>query len=410
MFPDHQLQAVQATPASSIRRAHVPPAVWALGLVSLLMDMSSELVHSLLPLFLVTVLGASATTLGLIEGIAESTAMIVKVFSGTLSDAFRRRKPLVVAGYGLAALAKPLFAIASTVDLVFLARFLDRIGKGIRGAPRDALIHDVTPPEVRGAAFGLRQSLDTVGAVAGPLLAIALLAAFAGDIRSVLWFAVLPALAAVVLLVLGVREPVVERAAPRARARALFTGIARLPPAFWAVTTIGAVLTLARFSEAFLLLRAQDVGMVLTVVPVVMVAMSLVYSLAAYPVGILSDRVGRAGLLGLGLAVLIGADVVLATAAGPWTVLLGAGLWGLHMGLTQGILSAMVADTALREVSGSAFGIFNLASGIALLLASVIAGVLWDTLGPAATFFAGAGFSLAALIGLFGMRALFPRR
>ena len=395
-------------PNPPLQRARVPSAVWALGLVSLLMDMSSELVHSLLPLFLVTVLGASATTLGLIEGVAESAAMIVKVFSGTLSDAFRRRKPLVVLGYGLAAVSKPLFAMASTVGFVFAARFLDRIGKGIRGAPRDALIHDVTPPEVRGAAFGLRQSLDTVGAIAGPLLAMLLLVVLAGDIRGALWFAVLPALASVLVLVLGVREPVVERVAPRARV--LFAGIARLPMAFWAVVIVGAVLTLARFSEAFLLLRAQNVGMALTIVPAVMVAMSLVYSLAAYPIGVLSDRIGRTGLLGLGFVVLIVADVVLGLASGPWVVLLGAALWGLHMGLTQGLLSAMVADTALPELSGSAFGIFYLASGVALLLASVVAGVLWDTFGPAATFFAGAGFTVAALIGLLAMRVSFQRR
>ncbi len=395
-------------PNPPLQRARVPSAVWALGLVSLLMDMSSELVHSLLPLFLVTVLGASATTLGLIEGVAESAAMIVKVFSGTLSDAFRRRKPLVVLGYGLAAVSKPLFAMASTVGFVFAARFLDRIGKGIRGAPRDALIHDVTPPEVRGAAFGLRQSLDTVGAIAGPLLAMLLLVVLAGDIRGALWFAVLPALASVLVLVLGVREPVVERVAPRARV--LFAGIARLPMAFWAVVIVGAVLTLARFSEAFLLLRAQNVGMALTIVPAVMVAMSLVYSLAAYPIGVLSDRIGRTGLLGLGFVVLIVADVVLGLASGPWVVLLGAALWGLHMGLTQGLLSAMVADTAPPELSGSAFGIFYLASGVALLLASVVAGVLWDTFGPAATFFAGAGFTVAALIGLLAMRVSFQRR
>jgi MFS family permease len=389
-------------------RPRVPSAVWALGFVSLLMDASSELVHSLLPLFLVGVLGASATMLGLIEGVAEATAMIVKVFSGTLSDIVRRRKPLVVLGYGLAAVAKPLFALAGTVGLVFTARFLDRIGKGIRGAPRDALIQDVTPPEVRGAAFGLRQSLDTVGAVAGPLLAVALLFLLGGDLRAALWFAVLPAVASVLVLLFAVHEPVVERAA--ARARFQLSGLRRLPAAFWVVVAIGAALTLARFSEAFLILRAQDVGMALTVVPVVMVAMSVVYSLSAYPVGVLSDRVGRGGLLGLGFVVLIIADVVLALAAGPWAVLLGAGLWGLHMGLTQGLLSAMVADTAPRELSGSAFGLFNLASGVALLLASAIAGILWDSLGPAATFAAGAGFTVAALAGLVSMRAFFQRR
>ena len=187
--------------------ARIPSGVWALGFVSLFMDMSSELVHSMLPLLLVTGLGASALALGVIEGVAEATAMIVKVFSGTLSDFLRRRKLLVVAGYGMAALTKPLFALAPTVGWIFTARFLDRVGKGIRGAPRDALIADLTPAEVRGAAFGLRQSLDTVGAVVGPLAAVALLAAFAQDIRLVLWFAAVPAVIAMLILVVAVREP-----------------------------------------------------------------------------------------------------------------------------------------------------------------------------------------------------------
>ena len=385
----------------------IPPAIWALGFVSLLMDASSELVHSLLPLFVVTVLGASVTALGFIEGAAEATAMIVKVFSGTLSDAMRRRKPLVVAGYALAALSKPLFAVATTVGAVFAARFIDRIGKGIRGAPRDALIHDLTPPEVRGAAFGLRQSLDTVGAIIGPLLAVALLALLANDLRLVLWFAVIPAVASVALLLFGVKEPDVRSASTRPKLR--WSMVGRLSPAYWAVVAVGAVLTLARFSEAFLVLRAQDVGMTITLVPVVMMVMSAAYAASAYPAGALSDRVGRLGLLVLGLVALIAADVVLAAAGSTAVMLAGALLWGLHMGLSQGLLAAMVADTAPADVGGSAFGVFNLVSGVALLLASIVAGILWDQFGAPATFLAGAVFAGVALLALLPVRSLLRR-
>ena len=389
-------------------RPRIPAAVWALGFVSLLMDASSELVHSLLPLFLVGVLGASATALGLIEGVAEATAMIVKVFSGTLSDAMRRRKPLVVAGYALAALSKPLFALANTAGLVFGARIIDRLGKGMRGAPRDALINAATPADVRGAAFGLRQSLDTVGAVIGPLLAIAFMLLLAGNVRAVLWVAVIPAVAAVLLLVFGVKEP--ESADQAKRPPPRLSQIRSLSRAYWAVVVIGGVLTLARFSEAFLILRAQDVGLAMSYVPLVMVVMSVVYAGAAYPAGVLSDRISRHGLLIAGLVVLIAANLVLGAANSTAAVLVGAALWGLHMGLSQGLLAAMVGDTAPPELIGSAFGLFNLVSGIALLLASTIAGVLWDARGPDATFYAGAAITLVALAALLLLQRVVRRK
>ncbi len=376
----------------------IPRGVWVLGFVSLFMDVSSEMIHALLPVFLVVTLGASAVTLGVIEGLAEATAQIVKLFSGLLSDRWRNRKGLALLGYGLAAVVKPLFPIAVTPLEVFVARFADRIGKGIRGAPRDALIADITPPELRGAAFGLRQSLDTVGAVLGPLAAIALMVALADDVRGVLWLACIPAGLAVAFLAFGVREPEAPAGAARKPAFNLATG-RLLGRAFWLVAAIGAVMMLARFSEAFLVLKASEAGLAARYVPAVMVVMSVVYALSSYPAGALSDRYGRLGLLAAGLAVLIAADLILATATSVMAVMAGAALWGLHMGLTQGILATLVADTVPEDLRGTGFGAFNLVSGAALLLASVIAGVLWEWAGSEATFLTGAGFAAAALAG-----------
>jgi MFS family permease len=369
------------------------------------MDVSSELVHSLLPVFMVTVLGASMITVGLIEGIAEATAAFTRVFSGAISDHFGRRKLLVVLGYGLGAVAKPLFPLAPTIGWVFAGRFLDRIGKGIRGAPRDALIADITPPEQRGVAYGLRQSLDSVGAFIGPLLAIVFMALLGNDIQSVLWIAVVPAFVAVAILVGAVHEPARAKSGAEPRAPLRLAAIARLPRRYWLITLLGAVLTLARFSEAFLVLRAQDVGIALHYVPAVMVVMSVVFAIAAYPAGAMADRFSRKRLLIAGLSVLVVADIVLALADSPLLALLGAALWGLHMALTQGLLSVLVADAAPAELRGTAFGLFNLFSGGALLLASVIAGSLWTALGPPATFLAGAAFAGLATIGLFLYRS-----
>lgn len=363
------------------------------------MDVSSEMIHSLLPLFMVTVLGTGAIAVGIVEGLAESVALMVKVFSGTLSDYLGKRKALAVFGYGLSALTKPLFALASNLELVVTARLLDRVGKGLRGAPRDALVADLTPPEMRGAAFGLRQSLDTVGAFLGPVLAVALMLLWAGDFRAIFWVAVVPGLMAVALLQFGVQEPAQTRTRKRSNPVSL-DNLARLEGAYWWVVGIGAVFTLARFSEAFLVLRAQHVGISVACAPLIMVAMNLVYAVTAYPFGRLADQLSHGKLLGWGLLVLIGADVVLAVAEHWSMVVVGAGFWGMHMGMTQGLLAAMVADHAPADLRGTAYGFFNLACGVAMLIASVLAGLLWDQVGPSFTFWAGAGFCLLAIGGL----------
>ena len=375
----------------------LPRAIWVLGFVSLLMDVSSEMIHSLLPLFLVGSLGVSVVVVGLIEGIAEATALIVKVFSGVLSDHVRRRKHLAVVGYALGALSKPAFALAQGAGVVVAARFVDRIGKGIRGAPRDALVADLVPPAQRGAAYGLRQSLDTVGAFVGPVLATGLMLLWANDFRAVFWVAVVPAVLAVLLLIVGVKEPA---HAPAAAAGSPIRrdALRRLGAAYWGVVAVGAVFTLARFSEAFLVLRAEQLGVAVSFVPLVMVAMNVVYALCAYPFGRLSDTMSHTALLGAGLVVLIAADAVLAWATSWPAVLVGVALWGLHMGMTQGLLAAMVADAAPADLRGTAFGVFNLASGVAMLLASAIAGLLWQQWGAPATFLAGGSFAALALV------------
>jgi MFS family permease len=375
----------------------VPSTVWALGIVSLLMDLSSELVHALLPVYMTVVLGASMVAVGLVEGIAEASASLIKVLSGAASDKLARRKPLVLLGYGLAMLSKPLFPLAGSVALVLGARFMDRIGKGIRGAPRDALIADVTPQGLRGAAFGLRQALDTVGAILGPLAAIGLMLLLASDVRAVLWFAVLPAVASVAVLVVWVREPARSGAPQRQVARASLREFDRR---FWLIVTLGAVMTLARFSEAFLVIRAQDLGVALAFVPVVLIVMNVVYTTIAYPAGVAADRGHRRALLVWGFIALIAADLILGSTGNPAAFFAGIALWGAHMGLTQGLLSAMVADAAPARLRGSAFGVFHFVSGLALLAASVLAGWLWSAYGAAWTFYAGAAFTAIALLGL----------
>ncbi|MDT0496008.1 MFS transporter [Algiphilus sp. W345] len=388
----------------------LPASVWALGFGSLFMDMSSELVHSLLPLFMSTTLGASMFAIGVLEGVAEATAAITKVFSGALSDRLGRRKPLLIAGYGLAALSKPVFPLAGSIGWVFAARFVDRIGKGIRGAPRDALVADVTAPLQRGAAYGLRQSLDSVGAFLGPMLAVALMLVLAGDLQAVLWIAVLPAFISVLLLWVAVREPQAQAAAEERRRIPLrLADMRRLPARYWWVVLLGGVFTLARFSEAFLILRAHDVGLGLSLAPLVMIVMSVIYAASALPAGIAADRISARHLLFAGLLVLVAADVMLALATGPALVLMGAAVWGLHMGLTQGLFSKLVADTAPASLRATGFGLFNLVSGGALLLASLLAGLLWQQMGAAATFIGGAAFAGLAACGLLvvGRR---PRR
>ena len=382
----------------------LPRGIWALGLSALFMDMSSELVHSLLPVFMASVLGASMVTIGFLEGVAEATAAITKIFSGALSDYLGKRKFLVVLGYGLGAITKPVFPLAPNISWVFGARFTDRVGKGIRGAPRDALVADITPAELRGAAYGLRQSLDSVGAFLGPLLAIAFMALWANDIKAVLWVAVLPAFISVAL-VLSIREPEAQKKPSVKDSPISISSAKRLDGGYWIVVAFGAVFTLARFSEAFLILRGQSVGLPVGLVPMILIVMNLVYAASAYPAGIAPDRLSRRMMQVSGLAMLVLAALVLAFAAVPWQVFAGAALWGLHMGFTQGLFNKLVADTAPAELRGSAFGIFNLTNGISTLVASVVAGLLWHVIGPQATFFAGAVFAALATIGVLAYRA-----
>lgn len=388
------------TPGSVAVWRQIPKGVWALGFVSLLMDASSEMIHALLPVYLVTVLGTSTLTVGIIEGIAEASASITKVFSGALSDWLGKRKFLAALGYGLAAFTKPVFPLATSVGWLIAARFIDRVGKGIRGAPRDALVADMSPPHLRGASFGLRQSLDTVGAFVGPLLAIGFMWLTAGDFVSVFWIAVVPAFLSFFLILVAVRDPKRPEGLRRVRMPLSRGELDRLGSAYWWVVTVAAVFALARFSEAFLILRAQSVGLPLMLVPVVLVVMNIAYAASAYPVGALSDRMNRVTILILGLLLLVAADLVLAFAADWLGVVIGVALWGLHMGFSQGLLAALVADTAPAELRGTAYGMFNLVTGLALLAASVIAGALWDTAGPQATFLAGVGFTLLTLIGV----------
>ena len=379
--------------------SQIPLSIWILGFVSLLMDISSEMIHSLLPLFMVTTLGASAFAVGMIEGVAEATALMIKVFSGVLSDYLGKRKELALFGYALSALTKPLFAIAPNLGIVLSARLLDRVGKGLRGAPRDALIADIAPAHLRGAAFGLRQSLDTVGAFLGPLLAVGLMLLWANDFRAIFWVSVIPGLMAIALLLFGVHEP--KNPEPVKRSNPINKeNLKRLGATYWWVVAMGAVFTLARFSEAFLVLRAQQGGIPMALVPLVMVAMNLIYALSAYPFGKLSDRMSHTKLLALGLVILIAADLVLAINDHWLVVVTGVTLWGVHLGITQGLLARMVADSAPADLRGTAYGFFNLMSGIALLIASGLAGWLWDQFGPAFTFYAGAGLCIVTLVGL----------
>ena len=395
--------ATDAAPATSAWRG-LPAGIWALGFVSMLMDVSSEMIHALLPVYLTVGLGATALAVGVIEGIAEATAAITKVFSGALSDRIGRRKELAAIGYGLAAFTKPVFPLAPSIGWLIAARFIDRVGKGIRGAPRDALVADLAPEGRRGAAFGLRQSLDTLGAFLGPLSAIGLMWAFADDFQSVFWVAVIPAFLALGLILFAVHEPPRPDGLRRVRNPLSRAELRLLGGTYWAVVAVAAVFTLARFSEAFLILRAGEAGLPLMLVPLVLVGMNAVYALSAWPAGVLSDRMSRPALLLAGLAVLIVADLVLAQAPGLVGLGLGIALWGLHMGLTQGLLAALVAEAVPAELRGTAFGMFNLVTGAALLLASVIAGGLWQSLGSGATFLAGAGFALAAALGLLPLR------
>ena len=381
-----------APPRQSIA---IPRTVWVLGVVSLLMDISSEMIQTLLPLYLVAGLGASAIAIGFIEGLSVAIATITKLFSGMISDWTGRRKPLALLGYGLGVLSKPIFPLASSIGWIVVAKAVDRVGKGIRGTPRDALIADVTPPEIRGASFGLRKSLDTVGGFVGPLAAIGLMLATDGDMIVIFWIAAIPAFLAVALLIIGVKEP--EQPPSSSKGMPRFRDAGRLNRAVWIVIGVSSLLTLARFSEAFLLLKSQQAGLSLAWIPITMVVMHAVYGLTAYPVGYLSDRIGRRSMIALSLVFLIAADLALATAQTLPMLFAGIVLWGLHMGFSQGILSTLIADSAPQNLKGTAFGVFNLATGLTVILGNVAAGLLWETWGSASTFLAGAVIALAPL-------------
>jgi MFS family permease len=382
----------------------IPGGIWAIGFVSLFMDVSSEMIHALLPIYMVSILGAPMLVVGIIEGIAEATASITKVFSGAISDWLGKRKLLAVIGYGLAAFTKPIFPLAETIGWLVGARFIDRVGKGIRGAPRDALVADLAPADLVGASFGLRQSLDTIGAFVGPLIAIGLMLVTANNFKAVFWVAVIPAFIALGLMIFAVKEPISTKPHKPATFPLTKAGTARLPIQYWRVVAVASVFTLARFSEAFLVLKAQAVGLPIALVPAIMVVMNVVYAASAYPVGVLSDGPkGRNRILVVGLLLLVAADLVLGFAGSVWLVGLGVVLWGLHMGFTQGLLIAMVADTAPQDLRGTAFGMFNLITGVALLIASALAGLLWQAYGPAVTFIVGAGLAGLSLIGFLAL-------
>jgi MFS family permease len=409
---DPKIRRGQMTIAIPARRAlwrEVPAGVWALGFVSLLMDVSSEMIHALLPLYLLTALGASPLAIGAFEGVAESTASITKVFSGVLSDWLGKRKLLAAIGYGLAALTRPIFPLAPTIGWLLAARFVDRVGKGVRGAPRDALVADISPPHLRSASFGLRQSLDTAGSFLGPLVAIALMWFTMNNFSTVFWVAVIPAFLSLGLVLVAVREPRRPENTRLAGAPWRRAELGRLGAMVWRVIAVAAVFTLARFSEAFLLLRGQSIGLSPMLAPGVLVVMNIAYSASAFPIGILADRVGRVTILIIGLLLLIAADVALAFATGVVGVGIGVTLWGLHMGFTQGLLATLIADAAPSELRGTAFGVFHLVTGVVLLLASVMAGALWDTVGPEGAFLAGAVFAVLTVIGLLSIRAKMDR-
>jgi MFS family permease len=410
LLPEHWIgQRSDLSSQTKLSLRQIPSGVWALGFVSMLMDVSSEMIHALLPVYLVTVLGTSMVTVGLIEGIAEATASITKIFSGALSDWLGKRKLLAVLGYGLAAFTKPVFPLAPSVSWLIGARFVDRVGKGIRGGPRDALVADIAPAHLRGASFGLRQSLDTVGAFLGPLLGIGLMWWTADNFKAVFWVAVVPAFLAFALMIVAVREPARPDGLRKVHNPIGLAEIKRLGASYWWVVGIATVFTLARFSEAFLILRAQNVGLPIMLAPAVLVVMNVVYALAAYPAGVASDRMNRTTLLVVGLVLLIAADLVLASLASIGGVALGVVLWGLHMGLTQGLFATLVADASPPELRGTAYGFFNLLTGVAILGASVIAGALWDATGPKGTFVVGACFAFLAFGGLLTVRGRIRR-
>lgn len=389
---DSETTLQREAPAAATKPA-IPGAVWLLGLVSLLTDISSEMIFAVLPVYLSTVMGMPMAVIGLIEGLAEATAAIVKIFAGLLADRWGRCRGLIVFGYALSAATKIVFPLAGVAAPIFAARIVDRVGKGLRTAPRDALIARVSPLAIRGKCFGVRQTLDSVGAVIGPLIAIVVMGWTGGDFTSVFWIAVLPGLLAVAVVV-----HLKEAPAPLPLANAVLgrSGFAALGPMFWWITTLAVVMTLGRGAKAFLVLRTENVGTALWLVPLVFVIMNLVYALVAFPAGLLADRMNRHRLLTSGIALLVASDLILTLADRPWVVLAGVLLWGLHFGVTQGLLATLIADAVPDARHGTAFGIFNFASGFAMVAAGAGGGVVWDLWGPSALFAAGLAASLLA--------------
>jgi MFS family permease len=381
--------------AMAAQRPPLPRTVWVLGFVSLFMDLSSEIYHALLPAFVTVVLGLPATALGAIDGVAEATANFAKLFSGRLSDRSMKRKPWIIAGYGLAAVSKPLFPLAGGAFTLLLARFADRIGKGIRGSPRDAMIADETPPEIRGRAYGLRQALDTAGALLAPLAAIGLMILLASDIRAVYWIAIVPAAISFLLAWLALREP--EKHVANGKALPFFHGFRALGKETKRLLAVGFLFTLARFSEAFLILKGIDIGLSEALSPVTLAIFNLAYVLLAYPAGALSDRMSPKSILVAGIGVLVAGDLILANTSGFAGLVVGVALWGGHMALTQGIFARMIADSASEDLRATSFGAFYFVTGIGALLASLGAGWLWDNQGASATFVTSAGIAAMAL-------------
>ena len=368
----------------------IPRNVWALGIVSLLMDLSSEMILSILPIFLVTGLGISVLSLGLIEGLAEGVASVIKAFSGALSDYLKKRKILIVIGYGISTLTKPFFALASTATWIFTARFVDRLGKGIRGAPRDSLIADSTSTKIRGTAYSLRQSLDTLGALLGPIIAIIILYLTTNNFRFVLWFAVIPAVLCIVVLIFGVKETTLKKNISSKKSYFLFKNFSKITPVIWLFFLIVFILNLGHFSEAFLLLRSQEIGLKVSFIPIVFVVMNVAYAIVAVPFGHLADRGGFFILIVCGFLILVLADIILALTNSVGWMFVGIIFWGIHLGMTQGLLLAMISKLSPLELRGTSFGLFHAITGIALLIASLIAGYLWQYYNSGLIFFVSA--------------------
>lgn len=377
-------------------RPRLGRTVKALGTVSFLTDVSSEMIYPLLPLFLAGTLGASAGMVGLVEGAAESVSALLKLAGGWWSDRVGRRKPLVVAGYVLASIARPMVAMAQSAVHVLLIRVTDRVGKGIRTAPRDALIADAADPRMRGLAFGFHRSADHLGAVVGPLIAWALLEQEV-SLRTVFALAAIPAAAAVLTVVWAVREPRVQTPRASADALRLTTGLGRR---FWLVLALLFVFTLGNSSDAFLLLRASDLGVPAPLVPVLWAMLHAVKATVSTPGGALSDRFGRLPLLVAGWLVYAGVYLALGLAAAAWHAWLLFAIYGVYFGLTEGVEKALVTDLVPAQRRGAAFGWFNLAIAAGALPASVLFGLVWDAYGAAPAFGMGAALALTAAAGM----------